>query len=642
MSRCVILGITMSRLLVLFFLASLLAACATPTAAPAALAVPPTLTPTPTQTASATFAATPSATVKPLPSATATPLPPTATATVTLVPSLPFPPDDLWLGPADLRVHPDGDSFYSGDLISFQVYAHHGHDWSLSDPPDVDLEVWLGAPGEGELIVGDRVYFYGNQDGETWLEWAWDTTGLLGPQTLSVVLDPDDEVQIGDENLENNLITRTIELRPRDEMPGAWADAHWVQQTSACCVFHYISGGAAERDIEALIALADEAIAYAAEQLGEETDQVKLEVYLINRVLGHGGFAGEELILSYLDRFYPGGEWIQVFRHEGTHALDRRFTQARPVLLVEGLAVHVAGGHFREEPITERAAALLALHLYIPLTELADDFYPSQHEVGYLEAAAFVSFLIDRFGWDTFKAFYSDIEENEAGQAAMIDAALRDHFDLTLSQAEADWLATLRALPLPTAQTFVSPPWHQPALHQTQCGTSGPPGQVSRTMTDLCLTIDFYETVRRYQRAWDPSAYFLEVWLPALEEAERRGITADFVRHPAGPLNVTLETMFVAADRALDAGEYARTEALLVAVNAVLDADGDLEADPLAADYAALVQATAAIGYQAQQIDLDLGSDVARVIAAVEDGADTVELTFAHRAGAWELASSGN
>ncbi len=221
---------------------------------------------------------------------------------------------------------------------------------------------------------------------------------------------------------------------------------------------------------------------------------------------------------------------------------------------------------------------------------------------------------MDRFGWDAFKAFYGDMQENTKGQAAMLDAALQARFDLTLSQAESAWLAELRVLPTPTAQ-----------------------------IGDLRLTTDFYDTLRRYQQAWDPSAYFLQAWLPSLSEAERLGITADWLRHPSRPLNVALETMLIAADRAIDEGAYAWGEVLLAAVNAALDAGGDTEIDPLAADYAALVQATVEAGYQAQQIDLDLESDMARVLAVVAEGMDMVELSFVRRAGAWRLiVSSGD
>lgn len=560
---------------------------------------------------------TPTATL--VPSATPTPLPLTSTPTATPWPTstaTPTPtalPADLWLGPTDLRIHPDGDAFYSGDLISFQIYAHHGHEWISSAPPDVDVEIWLGRPGQDELIADGRALFYGGRDGEARLDWVWDTTGIEGKQTLSVLLDPDDEIRVGDEDPGNNLITRTVDLRSSSELPAVWAEARWVQRASACCVFHYISGGAAERDIGELMALADEAISYAGAQLGEETDVNSLDVYLIDRVLGHGGFAGDGVIVSYLDRFYAGGAWAQVFRHEGTHAIDRRFAEIRPALLAEGLAVFVAGGHFRKEPITERAAAVLALDRYIPLSDLADDFYRSQHEIGYLEAAGFVSFLIDRFGWVAFKAFYSDIQSDEDGQAATIDVALQDRFGLTLSQAEDDWLDTLRARSVSAAEK-----------------------------TDLSLTVAFYETVRRYQRLWDPSAYFLEPWWPVPEEAERRGIIADLMRHPTRPVNVTLETMFVAADRAIDDEAYAQAEVLLDAINAVLNAGGDLEVDPLADQFRALVQVTAAAGYQAQQIELDLENSVAHVLAAQEHEATTVQLTFFRRGGNWRMALWGD
>ena len=61
-----------------------------------------------------------------------------------------------------------------------------------------------------------------------------------------------------------------------------------------------------------------------------------------------------------------------------------------------------------------------------------------------------------------------------------------------LGQAEAEWLATLRELPSSTSQ-----------------------------LDDLRLTVKFYDIVRRYQQEWDRSAYFREVWLPAIKEAEQ-------------------------------------------------------------------------------------------------------------------------
>jgi hypothetical protein len=599
--------------------ALLLAACTSSLQTPTPTATyPVTVTPAPSATPSITPSATP---LPPTATATSTPSPsptPTATGTPSSTPTpVPTPtstplPDDLWIGAGDLRLHPDGGRFYSGDLISFEVEAHHGHDWAGSRVPDVGVAIWLGTPDQGELIAEQPIRFYGARDAEARLEWVWDTAGLSGAQTLTVVLDPDDEIQIGDENPDNNLLTYSVELYPRDGMPVAWADAQWLERESACCTFHYLSGTAAERDIEHLVAVADEATAFVGAKLTEPTDEVGLDVYLIDRVLGHGGFAGAGLILSYLDRFYAGGDLTQVFRHEATHVLDRGFADTHATLLTEGLAVYVSGGHFREGPIPQRAAALLALDRYIPLAELADDFYPQQHETGYLEAASFVGYLVERFGWESFKAFYGDLTNNDAGQAAMIDAALQDHFGVTLERAEADWLAVLRDI--------------DPSPEQVE---------------DLRLTLAFYDTVRRYQQLWDPSAYFLGAWLPEPQEAEKRGITADFQRHPSAELNVTLETMFVAADEALARGAYPETEALLDGVTQVLDA-GELAGSPLAEVYRTLADLTTSAGYEAQRIELDMPESIARVWATEPVGDDLIPLTFSWQSGVWTLASWGN
>ncbi len=580
----------------------LLAAC-TPSHGDEASPVP-TLPP-PTATASATpvpptATATASATPIP-PTATATPVPPTATTPSTPTPT--SPPDDLWLGPDDVRLHPDGDRFYSGDQISFQVYAHHG---SPDQRPDVDLEVRLGPPDGGELIARGPVRFYGRAEGQVRLDWAWDTAGLSGTYSLTFALDPDDQVQVGDENPHNNVVSLTLELAPPLDTSTRWAEAH-----SDCCTFYYITGSAAERDLPQLIDTAQEAIDYVSDRLGEEISQT-LPIYFIDRVLGHGGFAGEVVILSYLDRNYAGGGLREVFRHEGVHLLDQRFTDARPTLLIEGLAVTIAGGHFDQEPITERAAALLALDRYIPLEQLAADFYPSQHEIGYLEAAAFVTYLIERYGWEDFKAFYSDIHWDDAGQVAMIETGLQAHFGLSLAQAEADWLASLEAItPSPTQ------------------------------ITDLRDTVAFYDTVRRYQQIFDPSAYFLQAWLPSLPEARRRGITADFDRHPESPVNLALETMLIDADQAFGAGDYAWGESLLAAVNATLDTpeqarQGDF-VDPLAAQYLSIVQAVAEAGYETEQIDLIGNPPQGARVRASADG-EWLEVELAYADDQWQLA----
>jgi len=237
-----------------------------------------------------------------------------------------------------------------------------------------------------------------------------------------------------------------------------------------------------------------------------------------------------------------------VLRHEMVHYLDNSLGgELRPTLLLEGLAVYLSGGHFKEEALLPRAAALLELGWYQPLTELANDFYPSQHETGYLEAGALVEYMIERWGWEAFERFYRDIHPGPRGnnQADAIDAALREHFEISFAELEADFRQRLQEQDYTPAQR-----------------------------EDVRLTVEFYDTVRRYQQALDPSAYYLTAWLPDGEKMRERSIVADYLRHPSAPENVTLETLLVSADEHLRSGEYAEAEKLLEAMNGALDALG--------------------------------------------------------------------
>lgn len=285
------------------------------------------------------------ATHTPAPSATATPA-----------------PSNLWIAPDDVRVHPDG-GLYSGDTLSFQVQAHNGGDQDLSRVP---IAVDWGA---GQA----RAEFFSLPSGgtaSTDLLWVWDTGSLIGAQTVTVTVDPLGET--GDPDPGNNQVVLQLDLAAGP--PAGEIGAHWRTSSSACCTFHFVSGTAAERDLAALTQAANDAIRFDEERLGV-THTDKLDVYLIDRVLGHGGFAGDVITISYLDRNYAGDGLPEVFRHEGVHLLDRLIAHGdRPVMLVEGFAVYITGGHFKIEPLSERAAALLQLDAYIPLRELTNNF----------------------------------------------------------------------------------------------------------------------------------------------------------------------------------------------------------------------------------------------------------------------------
>jgi hypothetical protein len=174
---------------------------------------------------------------------------------------------------------------------------------------------------------------------------------------------------------------------------------------------------------------------------------------------------------------------------------------------------------------------------------LADSFYPSQHEIGYLEAGALVQYLVDTYGWDAFSDFYRDIHPAPSGlQSEAIDLALQNHFNLSLDQLEANFIEHLRAQPVDLTH-----------------------------IEDVRLSVQFYDTVRRYQQMFDPSAYFQTAWLADALVMREKNITADYLRRPDGILNRYLENLLIEADASLLSGDYSDTAQKLKALNVMLD-----------------------------------------------------------------------
>ena len=184
-----------------------------------------------------------------------------------------------------------------------------------------------------------------------------------------------------------------------------------------------------------------------------------------------------------MDRRYAGGGLYELLVHEATHIIDQQFAPQRISFMAEGLAVWVTGGHYKVEDLTQRSAALVALGDYVPLTTLINDFYPVQHEIGYLEAGGLVNYLVGRRDWNTFKSFYSDISAADAPTLAeAVDINLQRYYGATLAQIEADWLASLQSItPDPSA------------------------------VEDLRTTIRYYDVARHYQELYDPTAHYLSL-----------------------------------------------------------------------------------------------------------------------------------
>ena len=160
-----------------------------------------------------------------------------------------------------------------------------------------------------------------------------------------------------------------------------------------------------------------------------------------------------------------------------------------------------------------------------------------------MEGGALVEFMVNRYGYNAFNAFYRDIEEHDSGdQSKALDLALQEHFDLSLTQLEEQFKSELYRRPI------------NPDMYE-----------------DVILTVAYYEAVREYQRLLDPSAYFLTAWLPDGKEMRQRGIVADFLRRPSTPLNLEIEELLIEVDRELRAGNYLAAEKALDQIERELD-----------------------------------------------------------------------
>lgn len=504
------------------------------------------------------------------PTASPTDLQPTNTAPPAILPTeTAVPPQpDLSIGEKDVFIYPVP-NVYAGDRVTFQVVAHMP---DTVDPQTVTVHVLVNYQDVAEGTLSSR-----NLGGDAvgLFEWAWDTTGEVGDQLVHVILDRYDTITEGDENRDNNQVALTVPVLDPQTLPLNERNATWVSAETTCCNVYVVSGTAAYRDLPELLVTVETAVEKAVLSIEEELGR-KIDIYLIDRVIGQGGYAGNAIVVSYLDRQYASRAFAEVLTHEAVHIIDRQFAPERITFLAEGLAVWGTGGHYKIEDLDQRSAALVALDQYIPLQQLIDDFYPIQHEIGYLESAGFINYLIKTYGWLQFKQFYADVTAEDAPTMSQaIDLNLEQYFGVTLAQAEADWLAYLADLPEDRNQII-----------------------------DLQTTIRYFNVMRRYQRLYDPTAYFLTAWLPYPGALQSEGNPADLTRHPQDEINVTLEVMLLASDTALRTGDYNRANVLLDSVTRVLDNDG-IFIDPLAASYLNLVRTLAAQGYEAQSVTLE-------------------------------------
>lgn len=333
--------------------------------------------------------------------------------------------------------------------------------------------------------------------------------------------------------------------QPADNQPEA-VDSKWIISTTQHFRFHYLPASAAERDRFKIGGLAERALDQIRSRLDMEFEG-QMSIYLVPRVFWQGGAAyGDKVqLISYLDRNYTGVETWSYFTHEGTHALAQDLLQPKENgggpdgVLVEGLAVWVSDGHYRQEPLDAWAAVVAASDSYLPLAELREGpFYDYQHETSYLEAASFVKYLVENYGLEKLKALYGLATGEDAHDQELVFRLYNQRYD----QLEAGWLEYMAGLE-PTAQEAET--WQ--------------------------LKVRSFDLMRRYETELDPDARILPSSPPPKWTSDT--IKA-FTSRPCEPANVVLETALIAVQERLYGGDMDGARLLLDDVEAALDAGG--------------------------------------------------------------------
>jgi hypothetical protein len=499
----------------------------------------------------------------PVPAATATP-PPTEDI-AQLIPA------------AVIRAYP-GPEHYAGDILTFEIKITA--DEAPTTKP-VSLQLDDNAPIE---VAAELLY------SSTILPRALDTSGLSGPHKVRIIATVDshriDEVY-------------SFNVLPASERPAQEANAAWLADEIPCCSLHYISNTAAARDIDFIAEHFQQAAEDFSRITGRKIDP-KLQVYLIDRIWGNGGFGGGgELVVSYTDRYYGptvGATGLETLvRHEFTHAAGVGLAGDGIDFNYEGLAVYVAGGHYKPEPLAERGAALYKLGYYVPVGQ-----YLEQHEVAYLYPAAMLTYISETYGSDAVWKFLGADKDVQDGQPAMLGDAIQSTFSISLESFDTGFSAWLQ---------------------------SHDPGQ---QLDDLRLTIELQDLRRQYQDVYLPPPSFI-IEKPPHEIASPE-LLPILIRESHAPTNTAIELIIANAQKAIIDGDYSAAELLIDTIKEVLSTQRFENA--LAKAYLSIASMLAQQGYEVETLDL---KDNKAAVQVTENAPNLITLELQKSDGDWQL-----
>jgi hypothetical protein len=476
-----------------------------------------------------------------------------------------------------VRAYP-GPVHYAGDVLTFEITT----DGSFGEEP---LSVSMSLDDRTPTEVSAAPAFL-----NLVLPLALDTMNLSGRHTV--------KFRTADGRLNESY---SFEVLPAEQRPANETRASWQVNEIDCCTLYYISETAAARDIEFIAEHFQQAARDFATITGEMIDP-KLNVYIIDTMWGNGGFGGNgELVISYTDRYYGptvGGIGLEILaRHEFTHAsnIDLVATGDGVDFNYEGLAVYVAGGHYKPEPLAERGAALFDLGYYVPVGQ-----FFSQHELGYLYPAAMLTYIVETYGQEKmwqFLGYYDNLEDDQPGS---LEGALQAVLGVSVNDFDQGF------------QTWLE---------------SKDPGQ---QLEDLRLTIELQDLRREYQERYAPAPYFL------LAEATSAAARPDYlpvvIREARAPANVAIELIFANAQRAIAAGAYSEAQELIKVISDVVST-GQFE-NPLAKEYLDIAGTAADAGYEVLILNLQNGYATAQ---ATNEPPITTVLNLQKIDGVWRI-----
>lgn len=474
-----------------------------------------------------------------------------------------------------------GPLHYEGDVLTFEVPVQ-----GFREPPEVAVSVTVDG-GNPKQVAGQWSF------NRLLVPLALDTSGLTGTHEVRIQTADDSGVDV----------VYPLEVLPADQRPQNEIGAMWESIRIPCCTLHYITDTAAARDLETIADHAQQ----AAEDFARVTGVVvqdQIDVYIVDRMWGNGAFAGgDELLMAYTDRYYgptQGGAGLEtVFRHEYTHATRTDRSESGFFPFNEGLAVYIAGGHYKPEPIPERGAAMLALGY-----EAGLDPFASQHEIAYLHGATIMAYMIEEYGWDEMIEFGQSAAGDRYFDPEARDQIFQDVFGVQAEAFESSYLGWL-------------------ASHE--------PGE---QLDDLRLTVALQDLRREYQREFAPEPFV--IFGRSEETFARPAFLPILLREASAPPNVAVELMIANAQKAILTGEYETAHALTEAVRGVLES-GEFTS-PLAHDYASIALALSMADYEGLALDLQGDQAIAQATGAAPS---LEQVTLQKVDGVWQIVSGG-